>query len=190
MILMALVVMSIDTETRCEARACADPADAKKQLYNLFNGVRLYNARGLNTFNIIPAFRKSLQNNFMTFKSKLKRQYIHGGPKCNKLHVKHGNVSEEDVRNMSATCPWHVKLDYDTDRLPIMMAKAECTCRRCVHPFYGNSAGKCEKVESFVSVIRRKCVRGFYKYFATVESVPVGCTCVRYSKRKKIISPI
>ena len=191
MILVTVALMAMQTETRRHARfPCLDPPDVKVQLTNLYKGLRLYNSRGFTTFNIIPEFRKSFQNNAMKLKSKSKTHHInHGERKCYKMHVNRRNHFVKYQKNMSFTCPWYIKLDYDADRLPNRMAKAECTCRRCYNPLYRNSSGKCQTVESFIPVIRRKCVRGMYKYFATVETVPVGCTCVRHATRQKIVSP-
>ena len=182
---MSVLYVHIANEIRCEASVCAEPANVKEQLGHLYKELLLYNARGLYTFNIIPAFRKSLQNNIMIYKSNLKRQKMHGISRCSNKRLRGGNFTEDDNEPVTATSPWYFKLDYVTDRLPDMMAKAECTCRKCYNPLYRNGSGKCEKIESFDPVIRRICVSGIYRYFATVESVPVGCTCSRHSKEKK-----
>ena len=190
MILVTMALMAMSTETRSHARfPCIDPVDVKIQLFNLYKGLRLFNARGYSTFNIIPEFRKSLQNNFLKYKSKSKMHHIHGESKFYKMHVNRRNHLEDYQKSTRFTCPWYIKLDYDADRLPNKMAKAQCTCKRCSNALYRNYSGKCVNVESFIPVIRRKCVRGMYKYFATVESVPVGCTCVRHAKRQMIVSP-
>ena len=81
-------LMAKNTETRSHARfPCIDPADVKIQLTNLYKGIRLYNANGYSTFNIIPEFRKSPQNNFMKSKSKSKMHRIHGERKCCKTRA-------------------------------------------------------------------------------------------------------
>ena len=178
---MSVLFVHIANEIRCEASVCAEPTNVKEQLGHLYNGLLLYNARGLYTFNIIPAFRKSLQNNFTIYKANLKTQKMHGISRCSNKRMRQGKFTEDDHEHVTATCPWYFKLDCDTDRLPHMMAKAECTCRKCYKPLYNRI------IESFIPVIMRMCVSGIYRYSATVESVPVGCTCSRHLKRKKKI---
>ena len=82
--------------------------------------------------------------------------------------------------NYKSTCPWYVFLDYDVDRLPQTMAKAECSCRKCFNVLDDGKSGNCRKIESFVPVIRRQCSpNNVYKYSVFMETVPVGCTCTR-----------
>ena len=84
-------------------------------------------------------------------------------------------------QNEQSTCPWYVYLDYDSERLPQIIAKAGCTCTNCIGVMDSLSSGpgRCETVESFRKVLRRRCKSpdSDCVYLVDIEAVPVGCSC-------------
>lgn len=174
---------------------CREPPNHREQLSSLYAGLLHFNSAGTGTFNIIPEFRSSYLNNPIRTYSKKKRQHLFGSAVCDSniqsLRLKQRLQYATDNLYLTSTCPWYVKMEYDANRLPHVIAKAECVCEKCYNVMNSDTAGKCNKVNSFIPVIRRKCLSGVYMYFATVETVPVGCTCKRNvgrSKRRKLSS--
>ena len=117
---------------------------------------------------------------------------VYGEPSCKRLRNINRKDSNEEINSTTidklATCPWHVSLEYDKNRIPAKMMKAICTCGKC----YRNDGsldreGRCKPVEIFSPVIRKVCLKGVYDYFVDIESVPVGCTCKRNFRSKKEI---
>ncbi|KAL3857124.1 hypothetical protein ACJMK2_011819 [Sinanodonta woodiana] len=81
-----------------------------------------------------------------------------------------------------STCPWSFDMDYDENRTPVSLARARCSCDKCL-PRSGdyNGHGKCLPVMAFIPVVRRRCKTDAneYEYKGLLESVAVGCTCIR-----------
>ena len=114
---------------------------------------------------------------------------VHGESRCKRLRDINRMDANDDINTTTveqlATCPWHVTMDYDDNRIPANIMKAVCTCRKC----YRNDGsrdlgGRCEPVETFTPVTRKVCVKGVYQYVVAIESIPVGCTCKRNLERK------
>lgn len=185
-IVLWMVLVHLSHITRSGATECAEPKKLRTKLANLYEGLLMYNVHGSNSFNIVPEYQTSLQNNILPFRPPpRRRQRVHGLPKCSREDLRKRLLPNEGGTFIKSTCPWYVRLDFDSDRLPQIMTMAECSCRNCYSVSSPDFRGKCEKIESFVPVIRRICSGGVYRYYATVETVPVGCTCSQVSRRRK-----
>ena len=127
---------------------------------------------GTASFHIIPEYRNQNAELYSNLNKMLptKQQTIFGTPRC--------KAAKRDP-DLNLTCPWYVNLDYDENRLPQTMAKAECTCDECI-----KVTGYCEKVYTYQTVIRRYCISDTFEYRLAMEPVPVGCTC-RHELRNK-----
>lgn len=147
---------------------CKEPDDLQETLEKLNAEIVTLHCTGTATYNIIPEYRNL--SSFYRLHSSAKKQTIYGVSKCKQYKKR------ADPR---FTCPWYVYLEYDEDRIPKTMAKAECTCRECFKVDSFEKSGLCEKVYTYVHVIRRHCIDGDFQYFVKLEPVPVGCTCKR-----------
>lgn len=158
---------------------CREPKNLSNQLDKLYEELLNMTLTGTSTFGIIPQYRKTPEfekNQVTSLESQRLNFRIYGDSKCKRLRPLRGKKH----LNYKSTCPWFVNLEYDVDRLPQTMAKAECSCRSCFNVNGDGKSGKCEKVLSYVPVIRRTCGLGDeYKYAVYMETVPVGCTCTR-----------
>ena len=132
---------------------------------------------GSASYNIIP----TLQHETPLVRHSVKgRRKVYGTSSCNmaRLSLK---GQKKPKQNKKSTCPWYVYLDYDSERLPQIIAKAGCTCKNCIDEMdsSASSPGQCETVESFRPVIRRCKTNNKCVYSVEIESVPVGCSCNR-----------
>ena len=107
--------------------SCREPKDLAAQLDRLHEEMLNITLSGTPTYGILPPYRR---NNplYQTsqFKHKSLKFRIYGKAKCKRLRY-----FERSHLNYRSSCPWYVFLDYDVDRLPQTMAKAECSCRKC-----------------------------------------------------------
>ncbi|KAL3857123.1 hypothetical protein ACJMK2_011818 [Sinanodonta woodiana] len=71
-----------------------------------------------------------------------------------------------------STCPLSFDMDYNENMIPVSLARARCNY---------NGHGKCLPVMTFIPVVRRLCTtdENEYEYKGLLESVAVGCTCIR-----------
>ena len=157
---------------------CREPRNVAAQLDKLYEGMLTMILAGTPTCGIIPPYRSNnpaFPTDAPAIKHESLKFRIYGNAKCKRLPV----FERRSHLNYKSTCPWYVYLDYDVDRLPQTMTKAQCSCKRCFNVLNNGKAGNCRKIESFVPVIRRSCkiFGGTYKYTISMESVPVGCTC-------------
>ena len=142
------------------------------------------------SYRIIPGLMKetiSLERHFS------KTYKVYGTSSCEVARTLIMRQKKPQQNNKS-TCPWFVYLDYDSERLPQIIAKAGCTCTNCtgVMDAFSSGPGRCEAVESFRTVLRRKCESGSdCEYSLGVEAVPVGCSCNRvvYSGQSSNAAP-
>ena len=157
--------------------SCREPKDLAAQLDRLHEEMLNITLSGTPTYGILPPYRRNTPV-FQTspFKRESLKFRIYGKAKCKRLRY----FEKRSHLNYRSSCPWYVYLDYDVDRLPQTMAKAECSCRKCFNTLNDGKSGNCRKIESFVPVIRRQCLpNNVYRYFVFMETVPVGCTCTR-----------
>ena len=157
---------------------CREPRNLAAQLDKLYEEMLNMTQAGTPTYGILPPYRSNnpaFPTDAPAIKHESLKFRIYGKAKCMRLRV----FERRSHLNYKSTCPWYVYLEYDVDRLPQTMTKAECSCKRCFNVFNNGKAGNCQKIESFVPVIRRSCkiFGGTYKYAISMESVPVGCTC-------------
>ena len=156
--------------------SCREPKDLAAQLDRLHEEMLYITLSGTPTYGILSPYRRNTPV-FQTsqFKRESLKFRIYGKAKCKRLRY-----FERSHLNNKSTCPWYVFLDYDVDRLPQTMAKAECSCRKCFNVLDNGKSGNCRKIESYVPVIRRQCLpNNVYRYSVSMETVPVGCTCTR-----------
>ena len=168
--IVSLFWLTSQIETSAKS-ACREPKNLKDELDHLYRELLLLKINGSETFSIVPKYH--IPRNTYPLSTNTKRQRIYGKLVCGK----HRHMRK--FLNFRSTCPWYMYLEYDIDRIPQAMVKAECTCKDCLNR---DNSGKCEKVDSFVSVIRRTCIDGIYKYYIYMEPVPVGCTCKHHVK--------
>ena len=164
---------------RSVAGQCREPQDLSQQLDKLTAEILNMTLTGTPTFGTIPEYRRAFKT---ISSSSQKRKYrIYGESKCKSKKLV--NIRGKQHINYKSTCPWYVYLDYDVDRLPQAMAKAKCSCKKCFNVFSSrrnSEKGSCEKIKSYVPVIRRQCsINMVYEYAVYMEMVPVGCTCKR-----------
>ena len=165
------------------ARKCLEPQDLSQQLDKLNAEMLSMTLAGTSAFGVFPRSRR----NFKTFSSNSSekttyRMHFYGVTHCKSKKLV--PVSRKQHLNFLSTCPWYIYFEYDADRLPEAMAKAECSCKKCLNSFSSSSSrkrGSCEKINSYVPVIRRTCPlnKNIYEYAVYMEVVPVGCTCMR-----------
>lgn len=129
------------------------------------------------SFNLIPPLRRNLATKISEEEKQSKanpNRYgkvynLYGDRKCPNTT----DVTAPDVISRS-TCPWFIYMDVDEERMPKVMAFAECRCRStCV----GDKENRCMPVYSYPTVLRRICRTDGYEYFPVTEKHPVGCTC-------------
>ena len=161
------ILCKYSAQPESEIVPCKEPASANltKILHDLHKEIIYRHRMGTSTFHIIPEYRNQRADLYSKLNnmSSSKRQTIYGNSRCREL---------KKDSELKLTCPWYVYLEYDENRIPQIMAKAECTCRECI-----KVAGYCEKVYTYVNVIRRYCTSAEYDYKLAMEPVPVGCTC-------------
>ena len=157
----------------CSFTNCSEPRDLHEQIDKLYKKILNMNLIGSSTYNIIPEYRNSATKS-QSYPKLNKKYKIYGISKCKNLRL-----LRRRQLNFKSTCPWYMFLDYDVNRIPQTMAKSECSCKECFNVHNSKMSGKCEKINSYVPVIRKSCLSGEYKYKVAIETVPVGCTCKR-----------
>ena len=129
------------------------------------------------SYNIIP----SLRNETPLMRHSAQKTYkVYGTSNCRIARQLFRSLTKPQ-RNEQSTCPWYVYLDYDSERIPQIIAKARCTCTMCIGVMdsSNNGPGRCEPVDSFRTVLRRCKNDSDCVYYVDVEAVPVGCSCNR-----------
>lgn len=158
------------------------------KLSQVFNELVDTSLNGSSTFDILPILYRS-ENNETHLRCSFKtgKRRIYGISKCQEIK-KQIVLTKEHQQLLKSTCPWFVYLDYDSERLPQTIAKAECSCTNCIDVMGNNdnTAGHCQKVESYRPVIRRTCSNGKYVYYVGIETVPVGCSCSQVLKDNSV----
>ena len=182
-LLFAAIILILLHVTGCEFIKCHEPRNLHEQLDTLYKNILNRNLLGSATFSVIPEYRRALSHSILNSAKKYK---IYGISKCSKLK-KRRHLRKH--LNFKSTCPWYVYLDYDVNRIPQTMAKSECTCTECFNVHNSQMSGICEKINSYIPVIRRTCNGGIYKYSVVMETVPVGCTCKRNVIKRSYYMP-
>nr|WAB53324.1 interleukin 17 [Haliotis discus hannai] len=85
--------------------------------------------------------------------------YLTGERTCRPLGLSGGRV-----------CPWHYRINHDSDREPSLIIEAMCSCSQC-----RNTRGACKPVYVPRTVLRRHRRRNCLKW--AVERFSVACTC-------------
>lgn len=108
---------------------------------------------------------------------------IHGDSRCRKRHLFGSGLKETNERS---SCPWYYVLEVDLNREPQTIAKARCSCKRCLEMsnsgYKSSKTSTCKEISYHMPVIRRKCVERVFKYGIYLEEIAVGCTCQRCTK--------
>ncbi|XP_053374805.1 uncharacterized protein LOC128547104 [Mercenaria mercenaria] len=165
---------------------CVHPPYAKANKTALYRKIFHDYYVGRWTFNIIREYRSNAEHIVERRKERNKGGYfrlgkynrfqsrLYGEPKCRR----------QSSTNSSLTCPWYVVVDVDLNREPQTMAKAKCSCNRCLSAGGTEQrGGRCATVNTYVPVIKWECPETYsdtdtyYRYFIHLEEVPVGCTC-------------
>ena len=127
--------------------------------------------------------RSRWRHDLFSTRRRVLRYRVYGEPRCGQLRnaiLMNGSGSDNvtDIDKM-ATCPWHMVLEVDKNRIPQSITKASCTCTKCFLPDDNyTKAGLCVEVMSYIPVIRKHCnAQKVYEYSVNIEGVPVGCTC-------------
>ena len=190
----------VQSHTSFTEPSCEEPVNLKHVIRKMTNQMMELQSRVAHLYSN-PAFletHRQLLNKTLPFnaledmsKSSKFQTRIYGEFSCKRLRdinriEAYGDINITTV-DKRATCPWHLVMDIDKNRIPVNIMKATCTCDSC----YRNNgsrghAGRCEPVETFTPVIRKVCVRGVYVYFVDIESVPLGCTCIRIPHQEKM----
>ena len=166
------IISNYSVQSEPETVQCREPANLTEELGRLQEDILYLHRMGTSSFHIIPEYRNQnadLYSNLNNMPAP-KRQTIYGNRRCREVK------RDPDLK---LACPWYVYLEYDENRMPQTMAKAECTCDECI-----KVAGYCEKVYTYQTVIRRYCISDTFDYKLAMEPVPVGCTC-RHEIRNK-----
>ena len=160
---------------KCTCTKCEEPGNDGIQLNDIYKEIVHRNFIGMATYSIIPEYRQLAIGSYLNMNSKSRKYTIYGTSKCNVTLLR------KNYLNSKSTCPWHVYLDYDVNRIPQAIAKVRCTCTECFIPHNRRKSGICEQINSFIPVIRRICddFTCKYNYSVSMETVPVGCTCKR-----------
>ncbi|XP_045172412.1 interleukin 17-like protein [Mercenaria mercenaria] len=180
---------------------CHEPPNAEEIKQNLQNVIKDTYLNYMSFFNIrsnLDKVTRQLNATFAvtntTVSSSYKKQtYIsrlYGESKCKKRR-RFSAVRNHTTSEMSS-CPWYYNLEFDSDRIPLTVLKARCSCVNCLVPMRNgykrdpNSAGGyCQEVSYHMPVIRRDCVGEEFRYRIVIENIPVGCTCQRCNRKKK-----
>ena len=78
-----------------------------------------------------------------------------------------------------ALCPWKTILNFDPNRIPMVISEAYCSCSYCFE--FGTS--RCESVMALIKVLRQnqtnfcEATGGQPSYTESWERVSIGCTC-------------
>lgn len=169
---------------------CIHPRNKRQIVKKLYRQIFSDYILGRTTFNIIPEYREVQRNQYekqqrnqALAESKSYTAHVYGDPKCPR--------GRQLTNSVQSTCPHYIVMDVDKQREPKAIAKAKCSCHKCLSlndTGYGSrrSTGRCKPVTTFVPVIRWKCPMAFarngdnyYRYVVDLEEVPVGCTCER-----------
>ena len=115
---------------------------------------------------------------------------LYGESKCK--FRRRFRAGQEYSSNEMSSCPWYYVIEFDSDRMPLTLLKARCTCVNCLVPVRNGykrdrnaTSGSCTEVSYHMPVIRRVCIRGEFQYRIAIENIPVGCTCQRCNRKKK-----
>ncbi|KAL3857119.1 hypothetical protein ACJMK2_011814 [Sinanodonta woodiana] len=111
------------------------------------------------------------------FVKDVRRTILYGTRHCsagamNKLPVTY------HLRNTS--CPFHLVMNSDPNRIPAILMEARCNCNRGKTCIGGDINSRCAPIKYFVRAIRKTALcgaDGFYEYKHTLEPITVGCTC-------------
>lgn len=174
---------------------CVHPPDADAKKTALYRKIFHDYYLGRWSYNIIPEYRSGARHNEERREQRSKSGHlrsiqnfqsrIYGEPKCRR----NWNFTQNSSISTKSTCPWFVVIDVDFNREPQAMAKAKCSCKRCLAEEGGRQrGGRCVTLSSYVPVIKWGCpdnyssTDNFYSYFIHMEEVPVGCSCRRSTK--------
>ncbi|XP_060554461.1 interleukin 17-like protein [Ruditapes philippinarum] len=180
---------------------CIEPENAEEIKLNLQKIIKDTYLNYMSFFNIksnldrVKSQLNDTDNSTITtdFNHRRSQTYIsrlYGEPKCkSRLRFRaHENHSSNEI----SSCPWYHIIEFDSDRIPLTLLKARCTCVNCLVPMRNGyrrdrnaTSGSCKEVSYHMPVIRRHCVGGEFQYRIAIENIPVGCTCQRCNRNKK-----
>ncbi|XP_014781029.1 interleukin 17-like protein [Octopus bimaculoides] len=77
-----------------------------------------------------------------------------------------------------STCPWYLKMVYDSLVYPPLRTEAVCRCRNCLD---SDNNHQCVTVYTKMTVLKRtgECVDGQYVYKPSVIEIATACVCAR-----------
>ena len=102
----------------------------------------------------------------------------YGAKQCNESSLK---ILHDHERGL---CPWHYKVEYRSDRYPIMRMQAKCNCGSCFF-FNSNKTNEgnefnCRQIRKLMpTLVRGNCVNGVYNWNIMFEHVSIACMCMK-----------
>ena len=176
-ILLAVLLPSVQSRRR--QKTCQEPANEKLEiasaLYEIYTDLAYRNF----TLNNVACFKDALNMPIVTLdkkriprKCKSRRRGKHA-LNCLEDEID-GSQKHNGAASIQTACKWNYVQDIEDDRIPRLIAKAQCACQHC-------HRGNCQHVYSYIPVLKKRCnrVTGVFVYKKFIYEVPVGCVCVQ-----------
>ncbi|KAK3609478.1 hypothetical protein CHS0354_022236 [Potamilus streckersoni] len=109
----------------------------------------------------------------------VRRTSMYGGRQCSS-DAMNNLPGNHHLRNTS--CPFHLVMNRDPNRIPAILMEARCNCNRDETCIGGDIKSRCAPIKYFVRAMRKTAlcgIDGYYEYRHTLEPITVGCTCTQ-----------
>ncbi|KAK3609475.1 hypothetical protein CHS0354_022232 [Potamilus streckersoni] len=113
------------------------------------------------------------------FVKDVRRMILHGTRHCS-AGAMNNLPGNHHLRNTS--CPFHLVMNRDPNRIPAILMEARCNCNRDETCIGGDINSRCAPIKYFVRAMRKTAlcgIDGYYEYKHTLEPITVGCTCTQ-----------